>query len=134
MLHVKQRKGNAMLVGLMFPRALDVTQTLHYSYVFFELIWLWELGHQSWYTKVWELARSFKHLNLDINSYDDSSASKQLIKFTVVEKYTSDWLVNLQGLTTNPYYKHMTRLKMILGILLHIEASKLWDTSSIKRH
>ena len=37
-----------------------------------------------------------------LNSYDDSNASKQFIKSTVAEKYTSEWLAKLQGLTTNP--------------------------------
>ena len=48
---------------------------------------------------MWELAQSY---NLEINSYDDTNASKQLIKSTVVEKYTSDWLTKLQDVITNP--------------------------------
>ena len=52
-----------------------------------------------WLTPIFFSAQSY---NLDINSYDDSNASKQLIKSTVAEKYTFEWLAKLQDLTTNP--------------------------------
>ena len=49
--------------------------------------------------------------NLDINSYDDSNASKQLIKSTVDEKYTFEWLAKLQDLTTNPILRTYSLFK-----------------------
>ena len=116
MLHVKQNTSKVMLVGevgMFPPSVLCHRNTLMYfirlnnmpqgsvlKSVFLESKRLCELGHRScWYTKVWELAQSY---NLDINSYDDSKASKQLIKSTVAEKYTFEWLAKLQDLTTNP--------------------------------
>ena len=111
MLHIKQNTSNVMLVGEvgMFPpsvlchrntlmyfiRLNNMPQASVLKSVFLESKRLCELGHRSWYTKVWELAQSY---NLDIYSYDDSNASKQLIKSTVTEKYTFEWLAKLQDL------------------------------------
>ena len=108
MLHVKQNTSNVMLVGevgMFPPSVLCHRHTLMYfirlnnmpqgsvlKSVFLASKRLCELGHRSWYTKVWELAQSY---NLDINSYDDSNASKQLIQSTVAEKCTFEWLAKL---------------------------------------
>ena len=81
MLHVKQNTSNVMLVGEVgkFPpsvlchrntqiyliRLNNMPQGSVLKSVFLESKILCELGHRSWYTKVWELAQSY---NLDINS------------------------------------------------------------------
>ena len=57
------------------------------------------LGHQNWYTKVWELVQSY---NSKIDSLDDSNATKYLTKFTVNAKYVFDWHAKLQDINNNP--------------------------------
>ena len=130
MLHVTQNTSNVMLigeVGMFPPSVLCHRHTLMYfirlnnmpqgsvlKSVFLASKRLCELGHRSWYTKVWELAQSY---NLDINSYDDSNASKQLIKSTVAEKCTFEWLAKLQDLTTNPILRTYNLFKKEFRLL-----------------
>ena len=73
------------------------------KYVFLESKRLCKLGHRNWYTKVWELAQSY---NLNINSLDDSNATKHLIKSNVTAKYVSHWHAKLQDINNNPILKN----------------------------
>ena len=73
---------------LYFVRLNNLPQGSVLKSILLESKRLSDLGHRSWYSKVWELAQSY---DLDINSYDDSGATKHMIKSVITGKYISDW-------------------------------------------
>ena len=123
-LHVKQSTSNVMLVGEvgMFPlRILCHRNTLSYfvrlnnlpqgsvlKSILLESKRLSDLGHRSWYSKVWELAQLY---DPGINSYDDSGATKHLIKSVITWKYISDFYTKLQDVINNPILRIYKRFK-----------------------
>ena len=141
-LHVKQSTSNVMLVGevgmfppsmlchrntlLYFVRLNNLPQGSVLKSIFLESKRLSDLGHRSWYSKVWELAQSY---DLDINSYDDT---KHMIKSVITGKYISDWYKNYKMWLTIPYWEHISVLNMNLNVkttwivseILNIE--RLW--------
>ena len=122
--HVKQSTSNVMLVGevgmfppsmlchrntlLYFVRLNNLPQGSVLKSIFLESKRLSDLGHRSWYSKVWELTQSY---DLDINSYDDSGATKHMIKSVITGKYISDWYKKLQDVINNPILRIYKRLK-----------------------
>ena len=93
---------------LHFVRLINLPQGSVLKSIFLESKRLSDQGHRSWYSKVYEVAQSY---DLDIYSYDDSGATKHMIKSVITGKYTSDWYTKLQDVINNPILRAYRRFK-----------------------
>ena len=77
---------------LYFVRLDNLPEGSMLKNAFLESKKLSDLGFQSWYTRVWELA---EYYNVNVTELTNCEKSKQDIKYNITNKFIRDWMGKL---------------------------------------